>query len=156
MRSAFLLSVIPVAALLVACGGSVVFEEDGAGGSGTSSSSSKSGSKSSTKSATQSSSSGVQHFCAVPDFLGEPCGNCFNEALMGPCSDELSVCENQSECLGGYYDCLYACDTELDCCNECALKFSLATSQAFDALTACVFCVSCQAVCSEVTPGVCP
>ena len=98
---------ICLAAAVPACGGSVVFEEDGAGGSGGTSSSSKSGSQSGSKSvsgsktssaisATQSSTVvGTPATCSLPDTT--PPTNC-QQACSALFDCGLLFCGGQQNC----------------------------------------------------------
>ena len=106
-----LLFVVGVMGCVAACGGSVVFEEDGAGGSGGTASSSKSGSQSGSKSVSgskvSSNVSATQTNTATTD-VGTTSGGCSlpDPSLPASCQDACS----------DLYDCgMLFCDGEPQC-----------------------------------------
>jgi hypothetical protein len=164
LRKVFVLAVSASAAIAAACGGQVVFVEDGGedgqGGAGTSGSTTKStgtttkttNNSVTTHSATNGSTgvvgtttSGLVCDTGVPGDAGsDVCVICQDCSFQGPCIEEMEACNANSDCWG-FNDCLANCG-EPDCQQECEAAFPLGSQLLYD-LAFCVLCDACPINC---------
>lgn len=161
LRKVFVLAVSAGAAIAAACGGQVVFVEDGGdggqGGAGTTSSTTKSTTKTTTNSVTTHSatyaSTGVVGTTAtglvcdtgVPgDGGSDVCITCQDCSFQGPCFEEMNACSANSDCFE-FNDCLANCG-EPDCQAKCEAAFPEGSQLLYD-LAFCVLCDACPISC---------
>jgi hypothetical protein len=82
--------------------------------------------------------------------FGSGCVKC---AASGACAAEYQKCLDDAQCKA-YSDCVAPCsDKGLDCQQACATQFPKGVSE-YDALTHCVLCGECTAVCMHA-PDLC-
>jgi hypothetical protein len=173
MRASYALASLGVLVIAAACGGKVVFVEDGDGdgngGSGTTGSTSATKSTSKSTGQTTQASTGVTSvsnasqavgvtsggppFCHFGSF-DDQCQGCIDQSLQLECGQAWDNCNNDQGCLD--YDlCVFDCADNQGCCNQCANAASPQSVALHDQLLFCVFCQSCQFQCPEAVPGFC-
>jgi hypothetical protein len=155
-----------------ACGGSVVFVEDGDGGGGsggstttstkssaTSSKASNATSTSSTTSVAVTTSASVTtatggQFCQIGETPPD-CQTCVQNAIDGPCSEAFQNCFGDLDC-ENYGTCVFDCNSNTGCCQSCATQFPPQAVAAYHTVLSCVFCSVCGGPeCAGVVPGLC-
>ena len=162
LRKVFVLAASAGAAIGAACGGQVVFVEDGGeGGAGTSSSTSKSTGTTTktssnntvtTHSATYASTgvvgttaTGLVCDTGVPgDGGSDVCITCQDCSFQGPCFEEMNACSANPDCFA-FNDCLANCG-EPDCQAKCEAAFPEGSQLLYD-LAFCVLCDACPINC---------
>lgn len=152
------------AAVAAACGGKVVFVEDGGedgqGGAGTTTTTGKS-TGATTKTTTYTvtthsvtygstgvvgtSGSGLVCDSGVPgDGGSDVCFSCQECTFEGPCIQEVDACNQNSDCWA-FNDCLANCGGP-DCQAQCEAAFPLGSQLLYD-LAFCVLCEECPINC---------
>ncbi|NUO51139.1 MAG: hypothetical protein HOV80_19960 [Polyangiaceae bacterium] len=169
LRKVFVLAVSAAAAIAAACGGQVVFVEDGGeGGTGTTgTSTSKTTTKSTggttkatnnsvaTQGVTTADSSVVTSVgSGLPCDTGEvtpvdsqQCGDCQGCVFEDLCAAQVSNCESNPECFE-FNDCWGECGWDDPACKQqCAQQFPMGVGPLM-ALYDCVLCENCPFNCS--------
>ena len=148
---------LPIACIAAACGGNVIVDEVGAGGSGGAPSTSSSMSTSSstvTNTSTSVTTSSVSTSsgpsgCDNTGECGDSVSGCLGCALAGQCAGLQSECFNSDACLD-FATCLDPCAQQGQACiDQCKASFPAGVSP-YAAIFDCIRCEVCPIDCVDV------
>lgn len=96
---------------------------------------------------------GPNMFCDNMGVCGDIVSGCMACALNGPCSVELSACNQDQECTL-YSSCIGACNGDATCITKCGKDHPTGVPP-YDNLVSCTVCKNCPNSCSSMAAMAC-
>jgi hypothetical protein len=156
MLSRIVPAALAAATLIAACGGNVVVDPEGSGGTPTTTSTGPTTTPTTTTSTTNTTTptptTTQPSSCDNHGFCGDTESGCISCAVNDPCFPHLEACQTDQACID-YVTCVDPCPDQA-CADNCAENFP-AGAQIYNDLVNCVICEQCYNDCDGAGSG-CP